>query len=87
MQALFLNAKVFLLAFCHVSIFATALKRFLPLVNENATAARYYLAFFDVLDELVRQHEAEAFDFDTNDQISIRERKHTLFKWRNTGAD
>ena len=77
LQALFLNAKVFLLAFCHVSIFANALKQYLPLVNENATAARYYLAFFDVLDGLVRQHEAEAFD--TNDQISIRERKRTLF--------
>ena len=77
LQALFLNAKVFLLAFRHVSIFATALQQFLPLVNENATAARYYLAFFDVLDGLVRQHEAEAFD--TNDRISIREREHTLF--------
>ena len=77
MQALFLNAKVFLLAFCHVSVFASALKQFLPLVNENATAVRYYLAFFDVLDGLVRQHEAEAFY--TNDQISIREREYTLF--------
>ena len=72
-----MNAKVFLLAFYHVSIFATALKQFLPLVNENATEASYYLAFFDALDGLVRQHEAEAFD--TNDQISIREREYTLF--------
>ena len=54
LQALFLNAKVFLLAFFHISIFATALKEFLLPVNEDATAARYYLAFFDVLDELVR---------------------------------
>ena len=46
-------------------------------MNENATAARYYLAFFDVLDGLVRQHEAEAFD--TYDQISIRERERTFF--------
>ena len=46
-------------------------------MNEDATAARHYLAFFDVLDELVRRHETEAFD--SNDQISIREREHTLF--------
>ena len=72
-----MNAKVFLLAFRHVSIFATALQQFLPLVNENATAARYYLAFFDALDALVRQHEADSFD--TNDHLSIREREHTLF--------